>query len=78
MIDVVEGGARLEPVEVMLDVAGVEVARVGLEGDRYARRTGHYSGVPKVDRDITLIEAEEIARQVAGPPPVGTAAKRFE
>ncbi|HLO34924.1 MAG TPA: MOSC domain-containing protein [Candidatus Deferrimicrobium sp.] len=36
------------------------VAGVGLEGDRYALRTGHYSGDAKIDRDITLIEAEEI------------------
>jgi len=36
------------------------IAGVGLEGDRYATGAGHYSGDAKVDRDITLIEAEEI------------------
>lgn len=36
------------------------VARVGLEGDRYAIRTGHWSEDPKADRDITLIEAEVV------------------
>ena len=36
------------------------VAGVGLEGDRYAARSGHWSPVPGVDRDITLIEAEVI------------------
>jgi MOSC domain-containing protein YiiM len=34
------------------------IADVGLEGDRYARRTGTWSSDPRVDRDITLIEAE--------------------
>ena len=33
---------------------------VGLEGDRYALRVGTYSPNTKVDRDITLIESEEI------------------
>jgi len=36
------------------------IAGVGLEGDRYATGSGHYSGDPKVDRHVTLIEAEEI------------------
>ena len=36
------------------------IAGVGLEGDRYATRTGHWSSDPRVDRDITLIEAEVI------------------
>jgi MOSC domain-containing protein YiiM len=36
------------------------IAGVGLEGDRYALGTGHYSGDPRVDRHVTLIEAEEI------------------
>jgi len=36
------------------------MAGVGLEGDRYAAGTGHYSGDAKVDRHVTLIEAEEI------------------
>ena len=44
-----------------LAVVGV-LAGVGLEGDRYARRTGYWSPSTKVDRDLTLIEAEEIER----------------
>jgi MOSC domain-containing protein YiiM len=36
------------------------IAGVGLEGDRYATRTGTWSPDPGVDRDITLIEAEVI------------------
>jgi MOSC domain-containing protein YiiM len=35
-------------------------ANVGLEGDRYATRAGTWSDDPRVDRDITLIEAEVI------------------
>ena len=38
------------------------IAGVGLEGDRYAVGTGHYSADPKVDRQITLIAAEELDR----------------
>ncbi len=34
------------------------IANVGLEGDRYAVGSGTYSPDPRVDRDITLIEAE--------------------
>lgn len=33
---------------------------VGLEGDRYAEGTGRYSGDAKDDRQVTLIEAEQI------------------
>jgi MOSC domain-containing protein YiiM len=36
------------------------IAGVGLEGDRYATRTGTWSPDPRVERDITLIEAEVI------------------
>lgn len=36
------------------------IAGVGLVGDRYATRTGHWSADPRVDRDITLIEAEVV------------------
>ena len=36
------------------------IAGVGLEGDRYATRSGQWSADPRVDRDITLIEAEVI------------------
>lgn len=42
------------------------VAGVGLAGDRYALRAGHYSSDPKVTRDLTLIEAEEIEALAAG------------
>lgn len=42
------------------------IAGVGLEGDRYALGTGHYSADPKVDREITLIEAEEIEALESG------------
>jgi MOSC domain-containing protein YiiM len=36
------------------------IVGVGLEGDRYATRTGTYSPKPKPGRQITLIEAEAI------------------
>jgi len=36
------------------------LAGVGLEGDRYAARTGSFSAKPKPGRQITLIEAEAI------------------
>ena len=36
------------------------IAGVGLEGDRYAARTGSFSAKPKLGRQITLIEAEAI------------------
>jgi MOSC domain-containing protein YiiM len=55
------GGAPMRPVARVRATAGV-----GLEGDRYALRTGNYSHDPKVDRDITLIEAEEIEALAAG------------
>jgi MOSC domain-containing protein YiiM len=38
------------------------IAGVGLAGDRYATRTGHWSENEKVDRQITLIAAEELER----------------
>jgi MOSC domain-containing protein YiiM len=43
------------------------IAGVGLAGDRYALGTGHYSGDPRVDRHVTLIEAEEIEALATGP-----------
>jgi MOSC domain-containing protein YiiM len=55
------GGAPMQSLERVRAIAGV-----GLEGDRYATGLGHYSHDPKVDRDITLIEAEEIAALAAG------------
>jgi MOSC domain-containing protein YiiM len=36
------------------------IAGVGLEGDRYASESGTYSHDPRVDRHVTLIEAEVI------------------
>jgi MOSC domain-containing protein YiiM len=36
------------------------IAGAGLEGDRYATKAGTWSPDPRVDRDITLIEAEVI------------------
>jgi MOSC domain-containing protein YiiM len=36
------------------------IAGLGLEGDRYAARTGSFSAKPKPGRQITLIEAEAI------------------
>ena len=38
----------------------IAIAGVGLEGDRYAARTGSFSAKPKPGRQITLIEAEAI------------------
>jgi MOSC domain-containing protein YiiM len=37
------------------------VAGVGIEGDRYAARTGTYSASHHIDRQVTLIEAETLA-----------------
>ena len=42
------------------------IAGVGLEGDRYATGHGHWSANVKVDRHVTLIEAEEIEALAAG------------
>jgi MOSC domain-containing protein YiiM len=36
------------------------IAGVGLEGDRYATRTGTFSAKPKPGRQVTLVEAEAI------------------
>ena len=48
-------GAPMIAVEHVRAIAGV-----GLEGDRYATKSGTWSPDPRVDRDITLIEAEVI------------------
>jgi MOSC domain-containing protein YiiM len=48
-------GAPMRPVARVRAIAGV-----GLEGDRYATGSGTYSPDPRADRQITLIEAEEI------------------
>jgi MOSC domain-containing protein YiiM len=49
------GGAPMVAVERVRAIAGV-----GLEGDRYATRNGHWSDDARVDRQITLVEAEEV------------------
>lgn len=55
------GGQPMRPVDRIRAIAGV-----GLEGDRYAIGSGHYSGDPKVDRQLTLIEVEEIEALATG------------
>ena len=59
---VVEGifiaAAGREPMRSVERVRAI--AGVGLEGDRYATGRGHSSANLKVDRHVTLIEAEEI------------------
>lgn len=50
-------GVRMTAVGRVRAIAGV-----GLEGDRYAQRSGHWSPDTKVDRDLTLVAAEEIDR----------------
>jgi MOSC domain-containing protein YiiM len=48
-------GAPMVALERVRAIAGV-----GLEGDRYARGAGHWSDDGRVDRDLTLVEAEVI------------------
>lgn len=36
------------------------IAGVGIEGDRYATGRGHYSNMPRADRQVTLIEMETL------------------
>jgi MOSC domain-containing protein YiiM len=60
-IHVTEAGSG--PLRAVMRVRAI--AGVGLEGDRYALGTGHYSHDPKVDRQITLIAAEELDRLAA-------------
>jgi MOSC domain-containing protein YiiM len=45
----------MEPLDRVRAIAGV-----GLAGDRYAVRAGRYSSDATVDRDLTLIEAEQV------------------
>jgi len=52
--------AAAEPMRPVATVRAM--AGVGLEGDRYATRTGLWSPNTNVDRDVTLVEAEEIER----------------
>ena len=49
------GSEPMRAVERVRAIAGV-----GLEGDRYATGNGHWSADLKVDRQVTLVEAEEI------------------
>ncbi|MDG2113276.1 MAG: MOSC domain-containing protein [Actinomycetota bacterium] len=43
----------------MVDLTSAElIAGEGIEGDRYATGSGHYSSRPHIDRQITLIESE--------------------
>ena len=55
------GGEPMRALDRVRAIAGV-----GLEGDRYATGTGHYSGDTKVDRHVTLVEAEEIETLAGG------------
>jgi MOSC domain-containing protein YiiM len=55
------GSQPMRAVERVRAIAGV-----GLEGDRYATGHGHWSATLKVDRHVTLIEAEEIEALAAG------------
>jgi MOSC domain-containing protein YiiM len=52
--------ARSEGLAVVRQERTYARPGVGLDGDRYANRTGHWSGDDKVSRDLTLIEAEVI------------------
>ena len=49
------GSAPMQPLDSATLVAGQ-----GIDGDRYALGTGHYSPRPHVDRQVTLIEAEAL------------------
>lgn len=55
--------AKSQPMQ-RLDEARL-IAGQGIEGDRYALGTGTYSVKPGEDRQITLIEAEMLARVAA-------------
>ncbi len=52
------------------------MAQVGLQGDRYATRTGHWSENHKVDRQVTLIAGEELDRLAALGIPLAPGATR--
>jgi MOSC domain-containing protein YiiM len=63
-----DGASRVESIHIapaanapMVAMDRVRaMAGVGLEGDRYATKAGTWSPDPRVDRDITLIEAEVV------------------
>jgi MOSC domain-containing protein YiiM len=50
----IAGAEMLEHESVRL------LAGIGLEGDRYATGRGHYSYMPREDRQVTLIEMETL------------------
>jgi MOSC domain-containing protein YiiM len=50
-----KAGAAMRPLDSATLVAGV-----GIEGDRYATGRGHYSNMPRADRQVTLIEMETL------------------
>lgn len=50
-------GGPMQPLEHALAIAGR-----GLEGDRYATGTGHWSPIRRAGQELTLIEAEEMER----------------
>jgi len=65
---------RLVAIYTTADAGAPMVARsevvaqegVGLAGDRYATRTGSFSGRPGTGREVTLVAREEIAAVNAG------------
>jgi MOSC domain-containing protein YiiM len=48
-----QASAAMQPLDAAKLIAGV-----GIEGDRYATGRGHYSNMPRADRQVTLIEIE--------------------
>jgi MOSC domain-containing protein YiiM len=56
--------ASEQPLRALPRVAAI--AGIGLDGDRYALGVGRYSGDGRAERQITLIEAEEIEMLAAG------------
>jgi MOSC domain-containing protein YiiM len=50
--------AELAGVEMHSSPSATLIAGVGIEGDRYATRRGHYSHLAHDDRQLTLIESE--------------------
>lgn len=55
-ICIAEAGSQ--PMREIAEVRLIE--GVGIEGDRYATGRGHYSKLPRPDRQVTLIEIETI------------------
>ena len=48
-------GGAMQPLDSARLIKGV-----GIEGDRYATGRGHYSSMPRADRQVTLIEIETL------------------